>query len=93
MTLQSRRIAAVVGIVLKNRRCYTISVSEAYNISNKLLVEMIISSMYYNLPGPDIEDEKDEEDSFLELFMDEKDCWISPPPWIPVENDIPLELF
>ena len=54
---------------------------------------MIISSMHYNLPGPDIEDEKDEEDSFFELFMDEKDCWISPPPWIPVENDIPLELF
>ena len=30
--------------------------------------------MHYNLPGPDIEDEKDEEDSFLELFMDENDC-------------------
>ena len=54
---------------------------------------MITNRMYYDLPGPDIEDEKDEEDSFLELFMDEKDCWISPPPWIPVENDIPLELF
>ena len=39
-----------------------------------------------------MDDEKDEEDS-LEAFEDEKVCWISPPPLVPVENDIPLELF
>ena len=44
------------------------------------------------LPGPDIDDEKDEEDS-LEALEDEKVCWTSPPPLVPVEKDIPLELF
>ena len=53
----------------------------------------MIVKQHENLPGPDIDDEKEEEDSFLELFIDEKDCWISPPPWTPVEKDIPLEVF
>ena len=58
----------------------------------KFMTEMTVRQ-HENLPGPDIDDEKEEEDSFLELFIDEKDCWISPPPWIPVEKDIPLEVF
>ena len=55
-----------------------------------IMFDIEIQKQKKNLPGPDIEDEKDEDDS-LDFFMEEKDCWISPPPWTPVENDIPLE--
>ena len=39
----------------------------------KLKTEITVRQ-HENLPGPDNEDEKEEEDSFLELFIDEKDC-------------------
>ena len=44
------------------------------------------------LPWDDIDDEKDEEDSFA-LLVVANVCWISPPPLVPVEKDIPLEVF
>lgn len=44
------------------------------------------------LPCPDIVDAENDEDASFAVFEDAKVCWISPPPLVPVEKDIPLEL-